>query len=173
MENFIQLAKDRYSVRKFTPGEIPAQDIEKILEAGRLAPTAVNFQPFFFWVFRGESKQKLLECTKMKFIGDADVIIAVGSKADGAWVRPFDQKNFSEVDAAIATTHMMLAIHDLGYGSTWIGHFDPEKVHELFPETVGWELNALLPVGIISSEAEPSDRHDKRKSGENLIRYYD
>ena len=87
MENFIQLAKDRYSVRKFTPGEIPAQDIEKILEAGRLAPTAVNFQPIFFWVFRGESKQKLLECTKMKFIGDADVIIAVGSKADGAWVR--------------------------------------------------------------------------------------
>ena len=152
MENFIQLAKDRYSVRKFTPGEIPAQDIEKILEAGRLAPTAVNFQPIFFWVFRGESKQKLLECTKMKFIGDADVIIAVGSKADGAWVRPFDQKNFSEVDAAIATTHQLF---------------------KLFPETVGWELNALLPVGIISSEAEPSDRHDKRKSGENLIRYYD
>lgn len=173
MKNFLDLAKNRYSVRKFVKGEIPSGDIEKILEAGRLAPTAVNYQPVFFWVFRGESKDRLVECTKMKFISDADAIIAVGAKAEGAWVRPFDQKNFSETDAAIAATHMMLEIHDLGYGSTWIGHFDPEKVHEYFPETKDYELTVLLPVGIISPEAEPSDRHEKRKSGAELIRYFD
>lgn len=163
MENFLELAKNRYSVRKFTEGEIPEEDVQKILEAGRVAPTAVNAQPVHLWVFRSaEAKEKLVSCTKMKFIAPAGVIIAVGAKKEGAWVRPFDEKNFAENDAAIAATHIMLEIHDLGYGSTWIGHFDAAKVQELFPETAGYELIALLPVGIIAPDAAPSERHEKR-----------
>ena len=170
MESFLSLAKDRYSVRKFSEGTIPEEDIRKILEAGISAPTAVNFQPIRFFVFRSsQAKEKLLTCTKMQFIAPADVIIGVGAKSEGAWVRPFDGKNFAEIDSAIAATHMMLEIHDLGYGSTWIGHFDQEKVHSLFPETEGYEMTALLPVGMIAPDAAPSDRHEKRKTGEDII----
>lgn len=173
MNGFLQLAKDRYSVRKFTEGTIPEQDIEKIIQAGLCAPTAVNYQPIKLWVFRSaEAREKLVSCTKMKFIEPAPVIIAVGSKADEAWVRPYDNKNFGDVDAAIAATHIMLAIHDLGYGSTWIGHFDADKVKELFPDTKDYELIALLPVGIIAEGCQPSERHEKQRETEELVKEY-
>ena len=90
----------------------------------------------------------------MKFIEPAPVIFAIGSKADIAWVRPYDQKNFADIDAAIVTTQMMLAIHDLGYGSTWIGHFDAVSLKKLFPEMEDYELIALLPVGIMAEDGQ-------------------
>ena len=45
MKDFLTLAKDRYSVRKFAAADIPQEDIDKIIETGLCAPTAVNYQP--------------------------------------------------------------------------------------------------------------------------------
>ena len=168
--DFLTLAKDRYSARKFVSGEVPQEDIDKIIEAGLCAPTAVNYQPFKIWAFESaEAKAKLLSCTKMKFIEPAPVIFAIGSKADIAWVRPYDQKNFADIDAAIVTTQMMLAIHDLGYGSTWIGHFDADAVKAQFPAMKDYELIALLPVGVIADDCKPSERHSVSKSRKELV----
>lgn len=168
--DFLTLAKNRFSARKFADGEIPQKDIDKIIEAGLCAPTAVNFQPFRIWVFAGaEAKQKLLSCTKMKFIEPAPVIFAIGANAGSAWVRPFDKKNFADIDAAIVTTQMMLAIHDLGYGSTWIGHFDADSLKKLFPDMEGYEMIALLPAGIMAEDCTPSDRHTISKSRDELV----
>lgn len=169
--DFLTLAKDRYSARKFVNGEVPQEDIDKIIEAGLRAPTAVNYQPFKIWAFESaEAKAKLLSCTKMKFIEPAPVIFAIGSKADIAWVRPYDQKNFADIDAAIVTTQMMLAIHDLGYGSTWIGHFDVVSLKKLFPEMDGYELIALLPVGVKAEDCKPSERHTVSRSKDELVK---
>ncbi len=173
MNNFLKLAKDRYSARKFVEADIPQKDIDSIIEAGRCAPTAVNYQPVKIWAFCSEeSRQKLLTCTKMQFIAPAKVIFMIGAKKEGAWVRPFDSKNFSEIDASIVATHMMLQIHDLGYGSTWIGHFDPDKVKELFPDAAEYELIALLPVGVIADDCEPSPRHSQFKTDDELVTVY-
>lgn len=170
MSQFLELAKDRYSVRKFDGREIPQEDIEKIIESGVCAPTAVNFQPIKIWVFKSEeAREKLLSCTKMKFIAPAKVIFAIGSKPEQAWVRQYDGKNFADIDASIAATQMMLEIHDLGYGSTWIGHFDVNRVWELFPELNGYELVALLPVSGIAADCVPSERHTMTKSREELV----
>lgn len=166
MNDFSQLARDRFSARKFDPSrEVTDEQIEKIIKAGLDAPTAVNFQPFRIWVFKSpEAREKLLTATKMKFIGDAPVIFMIGAKHDLAWVRPFDKKNFADIDAAIVTTHMMLEIHDLGLGSTWIGHFDAPMVKKLFPETKEYELVALLPAAYIAEDCTPSERHLASKS---------
>ncbi len=173
MNDFLKLAKERYSVRKLTEKEIPEEDIASIIEAGNCAPTAVNYQPIKIWAFCSEQARKnLLSCTKMQFISPAKVLFLVGAKHEGAWVRPFDSKNFAEIDAAIAATHMMLQIHDLGYGSTWIGHFDPEKVKQLFPDTNDYELIAILPVGGIADDCEPSPRHSQRKSESDIVTIY-
>ena len=170
MKGFLELAKDRYSVRKFDGREIPQEDIEKIIEAGVCAPTAVNFQPLKIWVFKSEeAREKLLSCTKMKFMEPAKVIFAIGSKPEQAWVRKYDDKNFADIDASIAATQMMLEIHDLGYGSTWIGHFDVNKVWELFPELRDYELIALLPVSGIAEGCAPSEKHAETKSREELV----
>ncbi len=169
--DFLTLANDRYSARKFVSGEVPKEYVYKIIEAGLCAPTAVNYQPFKIWAFESaEAKTKLLSCTKMKFIEPAPVIFAVGAKPESAWVRPYDQKNFAEIDASIVTTHMMLAIHDLGYGSTWIGHFDAGALKKLFPEMEDFELIALLPVGVMADDCKPSERHSVSKSRDELVK---
>lgn len=171
MKDFLQLAKDRYSVRKFDGCEIPNEDLNKILEAGIVAPTGVNFQPFKIWVFKSEEARKnLLSCTKMKFIEPAKVILAVGANPDEAWRRPFDNKSFADIDASIVITHMMLEIHDLGYGSTWIGHFDVNMLKELYPEMKDYEMVGLLPISGISSDCSPSERHAITKDKKDLIR---
>ena len=168
MKDFLQLAHDRYSVRGFDGRDIPQEDIDKIIEAGIAAPTGVNFQPFKIWVFRSaEAREKLVSCTKMKFIEPAKVIFAVGADPSHAWNRPFDGKNFADIDAAIVITHMMLEIHELGYGSTWIGHFDPDALAGYFPETKDYSMVGLLPVSGIAME--PSERHGKRKPSEELV----
>ena len=170
MKYFLELAIDRYSVRKLESVQIPQADIDKIIEAGLSAPTGVNLQPFGIWMFQSDqAREKLLSCTKMKFIAPAEIIFVIGAKAELGWTRPFDQKHFAEIDASIVATHMMLEIHDLGYGSTWIGHFDAEQLKRLYPEMSGYELIALLPVGGISPDCEPSDRHSTSKSREELV----
>ena len=170
MKDFLELAKARFSARKFDGCDIPAEDVNKIIEAGISAPTAVNYQPIKIWVFESEeARRKLLTCTKMSFIEPAKVIFAVGTDTSKAWVRPFDKKNFGEVDAAIVITHMMLAIHDLGYGSTWIGHFDPDALGELFPGTKDYSMIGLLPVSGIAPDCTPSERHALHKPLDELV----
>ena len=162
MKDFLELAKQRYSVRGFDGRDIPEEDIAKILEAARLAPTGVNYQPIKIWVFKSEkARSDLLSCTKMKFIEPAKVIFAVGALPSQAWVRPYDGKNFGDVDASIVITHMLLEIADLGYGSTWIGHFDVNRLAELYPETKDYSMIWLVPVSGIAME--PSERHSVRK----------
>lgn len=168
MKDFLQLAHDRFSVRGFDGRDIPQEDIDKIIEAGMIAPTAVNFQPIKIWVFRSaEAREKLISCTKMKFIEPAKVIFAVGANPQQAWKRQFDDKSFADVDAAIVITHMMLEIHDLGYGTTWIGHFDPYALAKLFPETADYNMIGLLPVSGIA--ADPSDRHTIYKPRSEIV----
>lgn len=77
-------------------------------------------------------------------------------------MRPFDKKNFADVDASIAATHIMLAIEDLGLGTTWVAHFDAPKLKELFPEMADYELVAIFPVGYPAEDAAPSPRHTER-----------
>lgn len=171
MKDFLELAKNRYSVRKFDGCEIPDNDLEKILEAGIVAPTGVNAQPFKIWVFKSqEAREKLLSCTKMKFIEPAKVILAIGGKTDESWTRPFDNKSFADIDATIVATHMMLEIHDLGYGSTWIGHFDSGMLKEMYPEMNGYDMVGLLPISGIASDCAPSERHTQYKDRNDLIK---
>lgn len=111
--SFLDLAKKRYSCRKLSAQPVEEEKLQKILEAGNLAPTAHNNQPLHIWLLESaEAMGKVSQTTS--FIFGAPVAFVVGSKADDAWVRPFDKKNFADVDASIAATHMMLAIEDLG-----------------------------------------------------------
>ena len=172
MMDFLTLAKDRYSVRKFADKPVEDDKLTKILEAGILAPTAKNVQPVKLWVMKSaEALGKVKSCTPFKWMENVPVVIAVGGTTEGAFVRPSDGRNFEDVDAGIVATHIMLAIHALGLGSTWIGMFDAHKVNELFPDTKGWDLVALFPVGWPADDAQPSDRHAVRKSPDEMVKF--
>jgi len=157
--SFLDLAKERYSCREFTGQPVEDEKIKEIVEAGLAAPTAANLQPYRIWVIRGEENAaKIAETTKFTF-GAKDFIL-VGAAPEEAWVRPFDKANFCDVDASIVATHIMLAIEDAGLGTTWVGFFDSPKFAELFPETKGYHLDALFPIGY--KKGGPAPKHTQR-----------
>lgn len=118
---YSQLIKERYSVRKFSDKPVEDAKLAAILEAARVAPTAVNKQPQRILVIRDAAgMEKLKACTPYTF--GAPMALAVCGHRDEAWVRPYDGYNSAIIDAAIIGTQIMLAVHDLGLGSTWVGH---------------------------------------------------
>lgn len=163
---FLKLAAERYSCRDFSPAAVSDEELASILEAARLAPTAVNRQPVHIWVFKSpEALAKLKETSRYTF--NAPLILMVACKPEDAWVRACDGKNGAETDAAIVGTHIMMEVASLGLGCTWVGSFDPAKVLELFPQTEGWVPLALFPIG--HPAGKPSERHGQRKSMDELV----
>lgn len=168
--DFSELMTARYSVRKLSDCPVSDELIECILKAAQVAPTAVNKQPFKIWVLRTpQAIRHDGECTKFDFIANAQVVFVIGAKADEAWARPADQHNFAEVDASIAATHMMLEIYNLGLGSTWVGHFDPDKLKGFFHQMRGYELICMFGVGYPAEDASPSPRHTEYKPMDALV----
>lgn len=172
MNDFLTLAKARYSCRRLKGGEIPEELLIRILEAGRCAPTAHNNQPFKIWVIRWqEALAAVKACAPFPFVEAVDCVLAVGTLPALGWVRPFDGKNFADVDGSIVTTQMMLAIQDLGLATTWVGHFEADKLKAAIPEMIPYNLIALLPLGWPAEEAKPSRLHEDRKAAEETVAY--
>ena len=168
--DFLELAKERYSCRKMNEKSVEKEKIEKILQAGILAPTATNAQPYKIWVVESEdAKKRLAEANR--YIFGAEIFFIVGAKKDAAWVRKFDNHNFAEIDASIVATHMMLEITDLGLATTWVGHFDEPKLKEVMPELKDYELIAIFPVGYPAEDALPNERHNIRRNVEEAVAY--
>lgn len=165
---FGQLIKERYSVRKFSDKPVEDDTVQAILEAARVAPTAVNKQPQRILVLRSaESMEKLKKCKPYAF--NAPMAIVVCCNKDEAWVRPYDNYNSAVIDAAIVATHVMLAVHDLGLGSTWVGHFDPAAFRTLFNVPANIEPVAIFPIGYLAPDAKPAHLHEKRRSLEETV----
>lgn len=162
---FQALARERFSCRAFKDTPLTEVQINHILEAARLAPTAANKQPVHVWVVKSpEALEKLKNATQYTY--NAHVVFMVGAKPEAAWVRKYDGKNGAEIDAAIVGTHIMLEASALGLGNVWVGSFDPAKIKADFPETAGYEVVALFPVG--APAAEPGPNHEKRQSKDDF-----
>lgn len=167
---FTEVIKSRYSVRKFDARPVEPEKIGAILEAARIAPTAVNKQPQRILVLEAqEDMQTLAQCTKYAF--DAPAALIVACKEDAAWVRPYDKKNSGVIDASIAGTYIMLAIRDLGLGTCWVGMFDPQAVREKFNFPPDYRPVAVFPFGYPAADSTPSAKHDQRLPLEALVSY--
>ena len=168
--DFANLSAERYSLRKFSDRPVEAEKLALILEAGRNAPTAHNNQPQRVFVLQSpEALEKADGCTPMHFHAPMTLVIAYDPEA--AWKREHDGKNHGEIDAAIATTQMMLQAADLGLGTTYVGVFEPEKLLEAFPEMAGLCPIAMLPLGYPAENARPAKLHTMRNPMENMVKY--
>lgn len=165
--DFLELAKERYSVRKFADREVEQEKIEKIIDAALLAPTAMNKQPFKIFEIKGGNIEKVAKATPFTF--GAKVILAIGADEKDTYVRSFDGKNFAQIDAAIATTHMLLEVTNLGLGTTWVGHFDPKILKNELPQLKDYEVVALLPIGYLAPDVEPRGSHFESKTKEQVV----
>ena len=158
---FQELAHARYSVRSFQDRPIAEEHLNLILEAGRVAPTACNFQPQKIYVAKSaEAREKLASVCRCTF--GAPVILVVCYDRERDWKNKLMPGYESgETDAAIVCTHMMLQAFELGIGSCWVGYFNPKTVAETLglPENV--TVSALLPMGYPAEDAQPLPLHEQ------------
>lgn len=157
---FIELAKKRVSIRSYKPDPVADEQLNEVLEAGRLAPSACNLQPFQFVVVRErENIAALADGYPAPWFAGAPVVIAICTQASKAWKRSsHDNRCLIDVDGAIAADHMTLAAADLGLGTCWIGAFDPEIIRKVLgiPRTA--EPLVLLTLGYPNEEGRPKTR---------------
>ena len=166
--NFLELSKARYSCRKISDKPVEADKLDYIFQAAIAAPTAKNIQPYKVWVVKSdEAMNKIKQVTNFTF--GAKTVLVVGGKTDEGFVRPVDGKNFTQIDATIVATHILLAIQDIGLATTWVGMVDEPKLKELFPQMKDYNIVAVFPVGYAADDAKPSPRHEDRKSKEEMI----
>ena len=153
--DFLELAADRYSVRSYSARPIEPEKMERILKAGQLAPTAVNFQPQKIYVLKSpEAIGKIRSLTRFAY--DAPVVLLVCADKTKVWRSPSEHGyDTGEMDASIVCTHMMLEAWALGIGSVWVRGFDSRQVAKVFdlPEQV--QPICLLPIGYPSDESVP------------------
>ena len=166
--SFIELANNRFSVRKFK--DIPVEDekIALMLEAAQKAPTACNLQPIKIIVVKSkEALAKIKKCTECHFDAPLNFIICADTNA--CWKRSYDGKKSGDVDASIITSHMMLEAADLGLGTTWVMYFIPEAVKTEFGLPEGLEPIAMLPTGYAIDDCAPAKQHSINKPIDELV----
>ena len=115
---FIELVKKRYSVRAYEARSVEREKLDYVLECARLAPSAVNRQPWRFVVAESsEARERLCACYHNEWLRQAPVIVAVCVDRGAAWTRLNDGKNHADVDGSIATEHICLAAAEVGLGT--------------------------------------------------------
>lgn len=166
--NFLELAEERYSVRRMGKEKIKQEDLDKILEAARLAPTAKNKQRQRLLVINTqEGIEKIKECTKCDF--GASTIIVISYEKDDEKAESEESKYFGLVDTGIVVTHMCLEATNLGLGTTMVGLFDRELTKEKFNIPAKYEPVLLLPIGYI--DRGPSILHNRRHKVKDFTKY--
>jgi len=150
----LQTILERRSIRKYKPEPIPVEDLQHILEATRQAPSAANRQPWHFIVV-DDPQQKLRlaqACNNQMWLADAAcIVVGVGlPQVSQKWYR---------VDVAIALENLVLAARSLGYGTCWIGAFDPEQVRRVCGLRDEFDIVACTPLGV--PDATPAARMRK------------
>ena len=165
---FYDVLNRRYSCRAFATQGVEPEKVDRILEAGRMAPTAVNKQPVHIWaVSRPETLEAMRGVTRSNY--GAPLLLVVGCRPAEAWVRRYAGKNGAEVDAAIVATYLMLAAENEGLATLWVGSFDPALLRDILPGTDGYELVAMINVGYPAAGSEPSAMHGVRKPVGELV----
>ena len=153
--DFQELIRRRYSVREYLPDPVSEEALARILEAGRLAPTAANRQPFRIVVLDTAGRHEALaRVYDRHWFVQAPVVICVCGVPGEAWVR-LDGRSHLDVDAAIVMDHVILAATDEGLGTCWIANFDVGAAREVFGVRPG-EVPLLLPRSVTRPTAPRS-----------------
>lgn len=169
--DFYDLVARRNSIRSFDREKaVPEAVLQRILNAGRMAPSAKNLQPWRFIVVRTPAiKEKIYPAYSRDWIRNAPVLLVVAGRRDQAWFRSKDGYNSLETDLTIAMDHLILAAAWEGVGSCWIAAFDPTILHEALQLEASDEIFAFTPLGYAASGSEPMPK--SRKELEEIVEF--
>lgn len=163
---FLELVKRRYSCRNYQSKPVEQGKLDYIMECVRLAPSAVNRQPWRFRIVSSEEgRKKLCQCYSREWFTTAPVIIIASILHDEEWVRS-DGKHHGDIDIAIAVEHLCLAAAEQGVGTCWVCNFDAKLCKSLFALSDNEEAAVLIPLGYPADEL----REKNRKSISEIIK---
>ncbi len=167
---YSQLVKERYSCKNFDGRQVPMDQITRILEAGRLAPTAKNSQEQRIYVIQSEKNlQKIDELTPCRYGAKTAVVVAFDK--NGAFTYPGQKYDSGIEDATIVATHLILAAKNEGVDSCWVNFFDPDKAHEALGLPENEEILTFIMLGYAAPGTGPLENHNKRKPLEETVTY--
>ena len=149
----------RRSIRRYMSKLVPEKVLKNILEAGRLAPSATNAQPWHFVVVTDPKiKQEFSKGRWNRFIEDsAFTVVGCGEK----------RKYWSTIDVTIALENMVIAAEVQGVGSCWIGDFKERQVKKLLEIPSNLKVIALVSFGYPAERPQPPSK----KSLEQITHY--
>ena len=172
--DFLELTKQRYSERFFDSTRmVEDEKLDRILEAGRQAPTAANKQPQRLFVIKSKEAYQKAQSASFSSLYNAPVVVLVCYDLDSTWHNQRDRLlpdyNSGEQDCAIVATQMMYAAEELGVHTIWIRGFDALVLQQAFNLPANMIPAMMLPLGYPSANSAPSPMHFKRKAIEEIV----
>jgi len=160
--DLFEAIKNRRSVRAFSSQPVSDEDIEKLIDAARWAPSAGNIQPWEFVVVR-ESQIKRGLCKAagdQTFIENAPVVVVVCANVLRS-ERGYGSRGvnlYCIQDTAAATQNMLLAAQAMGLATCWIGAFQEEEAQKVLNTPEGVRPVAIVPIGHPAQKPAPRPR---------------
>ncbi len=147
--DFYDVIQNRESIRNYDDSrKISKEILMRILNAGRIAPSAVNYQPWeFLLISSNEMLEKVRACYNRDWFRDAPYILAIKGTPKNAWTRKYDNYNSLETDLTIAMDHIILAAENEGISTCWIAAFDPKILFSALNLKKDEKIYAITPLG--------------------------
>lgn len=167
---FTDVIEKRYSCKNYSAWKVEDEKLTAILNAGRVAPTAKNFQEQRIYVVRSEEGLAKIDAATPCRYG-APVCLVVAYDRSNMFTYPGGKHTSGAEDAAIVATHMLLAAANAGVDSCWINFFDPEKLAAELGLPENEEVLMLMDLGYAAEGAGPLANHGLRKPLEETVAY--
>jgi nitroreductase len=170
--DFFDVVQTRESVRAYdSTRPIPEEVLSRVLDAGRMAPSAANKQPWKIQVVQSEEMlAKVRECYGQSWFAASPCVLAVTGDLNAAWVRRYDGYNSLETDLTILMDHLILSATAEGLGTCWIAAFNPAVLRAALDLGPSEKVYAITPLGY------PPDGYTRkggklRKELADIVRY--
>ena len=158
---YSELVGKRYSCKKYSDKVLSKEDLNSILTAGRLAPTAKNLQEYHVYVIQSdEGLKKVDSLTPCRY--GAPTVLMVTFDQKNTFTYPASKRDSGVEDATIVATHLMLAATNAGVDNCWINNFNPEKAEEIFNLAENERVLMFLDLGFAPEGVGPLENHFKR-----------
>ena len=168
--DFSEVIKNRYSCKKFSDRKVEKEKLDKILEAGRVAPTAKNLQEQHIYVVQSENGLAAIDKVTPCRYG-APVVLVVAYNKNNVFTYPGEKRDSGIEDASIVATHMLLAAYNEGVDSCWINFFNPDELAQALNLPEDEEVLMLLDLGIAAEGTEALPNHNSRKELTETVTY--
>jgi nitroreductase len=172
MNDFFHMIQKRISLRDYDPDRlVPDDELKMILEAGRLAPSAQNRQPWEFYLAESPGALERIKQSYTKpWFQDAPLVLALVGDTETVWRRQYDGYHSLETDLTIAMDHIILGATALGVGTCWIANFQPDVLRSALELSPSQEVYAITPLGYPKGGHWPEASLKKRKPYSEIIR---